>query len=533
MANVKRCYIGSIKCNIHSPAYNRYPKITKRFCLTLVLISLISFDTIYCQIKTEGYYKDLFMDGGVNLTSRLTLPAADYLDLSMELIATSSISVQSTVMISNANDDNGVLLYPDGEPRFRLIYTNGGSATYHGQSLGESGRNILRTYYQNGGSYTGSCAGAFISSLGTDPAGNDKVEYYHIWPGYACSTGQQDIYTGHFITENSPLLRYYDFGDDNYVSNVYHNGGCYAYEQNMPAGTEILARYDYPASGQMNNKASIWAFRNESKPEAGRVVVIGSHPEAITTGERLDLMASILQYALDGAGKNQLKASLSNGETRIMDKSTRDKDPAYTKIGDRQYHHFSVELPEGSSSLTLSVTGDNNYDLSLYLNSNDFAFNSNAIYKDRSAGANKTMIVENLPGGIYYVSVECETTVTAIRRTEHYEYTDNLDVLNGVAYTIRADWSTTTDIDKIGKDDLVIYPNPFSTYFTLQSEHGRSVEEITIFDLQGNTVYKQKFVGPAPAINIEPRNNLAPGTYYIRIKTADHVFVRKIIKAAD
>ncbi|MCA1758093.1 MAG: T9SS type A sorting domain-containing protein [Bacteroidales bacterium] len=472
------------------------------------------------------------MDGGLNLTSRLTLPAADSLELSMELIATSNISVQSTVMISNAHDANGVLLYPDGEPRFRLIYTNGGKASSHGESLGETGRQIIRTYYENGGSYTGSCAGAFISSLGTDPAGSDKVTYYHIWPGYACPTGQQDIRTGHFIPQGSPLLNYYDFGGDNYVSDVYHNGGAYAYEPNMPSGTEILARYDYPASGQMNNRASVWAYRNEDKPETGRIVVTGSHPEAITTGERLDLMASILQYAYDGAGMNHVKAALSNGEIRIMDKSTGDKDPAYTKIGDRQYHHFSVELPEGSSTLTLSVTGDDNYDLSLYVNSNDFAFNSNAIYKDRSAGANKSMTLENLSGGIYYVSVECETTVTAIRRTEHYEYTNNLDVLNGVAYTIRADWSATTDIDKTATDNLSIYPNPFTTHITLQSEDGISVEEIAIFDLRGNTVYRQKFAGHSSAITIEPGNSLQPGTYYLRIRSRDKVFVKKIIKAA-
>jgi glutamine amidotransferase-like uncharacterized protein len=524
--------ISSAKDVVHLIGSKNFLLLAKPYYISIFLIIMISFDTVYCQSKTEGYYKDLFMDGGVNLTSRLTLPAADSLELSMEFIATSSVSVQSTVMISNAIDANGVLLYPDGEPRFRLIYTNGGSATYHGRSLGESGRQVIRTYYENGGSYTGSCAGAFISSLGVDPAGSDKVEYYHIWPGYACNTGQQDIYTGHYITHDSPLLQYYDFGGDNYVSNVYHNGGCYAYEPNMPSGTEILARYDYPASGQMNNRASVWAYRNENKPESGRVVVIGSHPEGITTGERLDFMASILQYAYDGAGNNHVKAALSNGEIRIMDKSTGDRDPAYTKIGDRQYHHFSVELPEGSSTLTLTVTGDDKYDLSLYLNSNDFAFNSNAIHKERSAGANKTMTVENLSGGTYYVSVECETTVTAIRRTEYYEYTNNPDVLNGVAYTIRADWSATTDIDKTETDNILIYPNPFTSRITLQTEDGSYAEEIAIFDLRGNRVYSQKFAGHSPAITIDPGNSLQPGTYYMRIRSGDRVAVKKIIKTA-
>jgi hypothetical protein len=504
----------------------------KPLILLLVLFSLLSGHTIYCQNRTEGYYKDLFMDGGVSLTSRLTLPAADSLELSMEFIATSNLSVQSTIMISNAIDANGVLLYPDGEPRFRVIYTNGGSATKHGESLGETGRQVIRTYYENGGSYTGSCAGAFISSLGTDPAGSDRPAYYHIWPGYACSTGQQDIRTGHFVPQESPLLNYYDFGSDNYIDDVYHNGGCYAWEPNMPPGTEILARYDYPASVQMDNKASVWAYKNQDKSGTGRVVVTGSHPEAITTGERLHLMASILQYAYDGAGTPGLKAALGNGELRIMDKSTGDKDPAYTRIGDRQYHHFSVELPEGPSDLTVSVTGDDNFDLSLYLNRDDFAFNSNALYKDISEGANKTMTVENLPGGTYYVSVECETTVTAIGRGEYYEYTGNTDVLNGVAYTIRADWSATTDIDKTDIDNLTIYPNPFTTAFTLKAEESSPPEDIVIYDLRGRIVYRQRIEGYSPVITIEPGYTLQPGTYYLRVRSGDNIIVKKIIKTA-
>ena len=160
------------------------------------------------------------------------------------------------------------------------------------------------------------------------------------------------------------------------------------------------------------------------------------------------------------------------------------------------------------------------------------AFNSNAIHKERSAGANKTMTVENLSGGTYYVSVECETTVTAIRRTEYYEYTNNPDVLNGVAYTIRADWSATTDIDKTETDNILIYPNPFTSRITLQTEDGSYAEEIAIFDLRGNRVYSQKFTGHSPAITIDPGNSLQPGTYYMRIRSGDRVAVKKIIKTA-
>ncbi|MGC9316222.1 MAG: hypothetical protein ACP5G4_11450, partial [bacterium] len=132
---------------------------------------LILFFLIPTLFPVEGYYKDLFMDGGANLTSRTTLPAADTLGLQMEFLATSSSTFQNSIMVENDDDYNGYLLYPDGSPRFRVIYTNGGSATSHGNSLGETGRQRIRDYFGAGGCYTGSCAGAFITSISYQTTG--------------------------------------------------------------------------------------------------------------------------------------------------------------------------------------------------------------------------------------------------------------------------------------------------------------------------------------------------------------------------
>ena len=143
------------------------------------LVILCGF-TVHLQSATPGFYKDLFMDGGKELTSRTSLPAAVSLDLSMEYLATDDQTIQTKIMIGNDYDENGILLYPDGAPRFRLIYTNGGSATGHGNSLGEQGRQRVRSFYYNGGSYSGSCAGAFIVSVSYMVSGTYEP-YYHIW----------------------------------------------------------------------------------------------------------------------------------------------------------------------------------------------------------------------------------------------------------------------------------------------------------------------------------------------------------------
>ena len=42
------------------------------------------------------------------------------------------VQVMNSVISGNASDPNGVLLYPDGEPRFRFVLIFGGSSTSHG-----------------------------------------------------------------------------------------------------------------------------------------------------------------------------------------------------------------------------------------------------------------------------------------------------------------------------------------------------------------------------------------------------------------
>ena len=95
------------------------------------------------------------MDGGVNLSSRRDLPAADSLGLSYEYYAGENPEDQNDVIGGNLQDLNGVLLYQDGAPRYRMVIVNGGRATKHGLSLGESIREKYRIHHRRGGAYCG------------------------------------------------------------------------------------------------------------------------------------------------------------------------------------------------------------------------------------------------------------------------------------------------------------------------------------------------------------------------------------------
>ena len=430
-------------------------KLISSIRVTVAIICFITF-TNNC-LFSQGYYKDIFMNGGIKLTSRRDLPAARRLNLSIEHFITgkdtpeSPLTHQDTILqqqiFSGSDMDlNGVLLYPDGAPRFRMIYVNGGKATLHGTSLLEKGRANIQAFVNNGGSYLGTCAGMFLASFALATS-SDTIKpnpaYLGVWPGIVRSTKLIKKPTGHYIEEGASILKYYNFGDDMYVDSVYHNGGGFAYDVNaLPKGTEILMRYDYkPLTGvnlSIDRKISSWAWKRDEK--AGRVVLIGSHPEGYTSGERLDLMSALIQFALEGCGNPTVKGELLNGISRDMIKSTNDNDPDYTMIGDKQYHHFTATIPENAKNIKVTLKGSDQYNLNLYIGKRAPAFKQYADYMDISLGAHKEIALNNLSPGRWYISVECDSTVDVINSEWGELYSGNLSLLNGVPYSIIIFW---------------------------------------------------------------------------------------------
>ena len=413
-------------------------------------------------LSAQGFYKDIFMDSGILLTSRVDLPASRYLDLSMEEFVsanhrdtttalTARDTLLQTMMIAGSPiDENGILLYPDGAPRFRVYYMNGGRAGSHGKSLGAEARDNIRRYIAAGGSYVGTCAGAFCASAGARSGANgDSTVFYPgylgIFPGYTRGTALSDSQTDMTLPKKSPLLKYYSFGGDGQIDSVRHNGGCFLYTlENCPPETEILARYetgDRELKRKIDGECSIWAYK--ASDESGRVVCCGSHPEGVNEGERLELMCAMLRYAMDGNGEVRIKGSLADGEERLMTKTTSEADPDHTAIGDRQYHHFTVEVPKGAESVTVTLApkkGWEDFDLYLFADSEGLAFSSNAERKDITPGASKQLVIPAPPkGGTVYVSVYCATTVDTIQTRYGTQYYGRTDVLNGVPYIIKAE----------------------------------------------------------------------------------------------
>jgi hypothetical protein len=502
----------------------------------------ISFILLYfgCSVVfAQGYYKDIFIDNGVALAGYVTLPAIDSMKLSSEYLAAKDSVTQNRIMIGNEQDENGVLLYPDGEPRFRCIYTNGGKSGNHGASLGNEGRERIRSYFGHGGSYVGSCAGAFIVSLHYKDTGIYE-KYYHIWPGRTRETDLEKTYTGHYIPVGSALLKYYNYGSDYYIANVYHNGGGYARTDiDYPPGTEILLTFDYPKLS-MHNQPSCWAYKEDST--SGRLVVIGSHLEFVLTGEQLNLMEAMFLYALEGKGNELIKGKLDNGIERIMDKSTRDNDPYFTKIGDKQYHHFTIDIPEGMKQLNIIMNNDTGYHLNLYAHKGGFAYMNTASYSDTTENMHKKISIHNPKKGTWYIGVECATTVLAIQHDWGFEYTGNTEVLNGVSYNILAYWSPISSIaeNRDKNSDIWLkqnYPNPFSAYTNIQYSLEKPLQiKLTIIDLQGHTIktLENTFKNAGNYSVVwdikDDRNKYVPsGIYFYRLETNNYMLQKTML----
>lgn len=426
--------------------------------LLLILLSATAEPKRYAKARAEvlsrgkGYYKEVFMDGGVALTSRRHLPATQLLGIGIDNFASAETKKltkadtlqQMAVFCGNKHDTNGRLLYPDGAPRYRMIYVNGGKSGAHARSLGEEGRQRIKEYIAAGGSYVGTCAGAYIASSGSIRSKGLRYNdiYWGLWPGWAQSTRLIKSSTAMDLPKRSPLLQYFDFGRDRIVEEVRHNGGCSAYDEKdnrMPKGTEVLARYIFTNTERVkiDGKASVWSYKPSA--ESGRVVMCGSHPEGVATGERLKFMAAMMLYAMDGNPAPKVKGTLQSGEVREMNKCTEDNDPAYTRIGDRQYHHFRLEVPRKCKRMTITLEGYKGtraLNLNLCLKRGEPAFHDNTLLKSVGPYCKEQIVVENPKAGEWFTSVFCETTpiTTVTKFGTHYR--GRLGVLNGVPYKI-------------------------------------------------------------------------------------------------
>ena len=112
--------------------------------------------------------------------------------------------------------------------------------------------------------------------------------------------------------------------------------------------------------------------------------------------------------------------------------------PGYEKIGDKQYHHFTIQVSPGdTNNLIITLTGDGQHDLNLYARFGGFAFEGeDGVIEAENDSTNETLEIENPQSGTWYIGVKGVQTVDTTLVDWGWAYTGHTEVLNGVPYTI-------------------------------------------------------------------------------------------------
>jgi hypothetical protein len=477
--------------------------------LTLLFFSIIVFNA---EAKIEGFYCDVFQDEGTDINGPNMKTNCDFIYYSMEHLNTSNdINGQAEIMIENENDDNGYLLYPDGNPRFAIIYYHGGSMG-HSTDLGSDGRQRVRDHYYHGGSQFGSCAGSYmLSSSGTN--------YFKIWPGRMNAENISNTRVDKIINEGSPFIGILDFEVGEVISNVYHNNGGSVDTTDIPDGTVICAMHN---STKLKGYADIWSWKDNDT--TGRVLGITGHPEGNSATAQKRYMGACMLYLTQCLGKPNLKSNLENGVTIQMDKETSDNDPLRTKIGDKQYHHFLLDCKD-AKNVEINVNGEEGFDFHLFVAKDTFAFNNTAEFADSTAGNSKTLTIPRLETGTWYVGVKLNTAVDTRSGNIFPEYYDNLEVLNGIGYSVKTDW-----------EEVAIYANmqtAFKNQFAMtvnkknvQINVGTlPVKSLQIFNARGRLCWEPKMSKEIRRYTWQPKS---AGMYIARLVSGEDILTRRI-----
>ncbi len=399
----------------------------------------------------EGFYKDVFQDEGTQIGGGDLEIDCEYINFTQEHLdaGDNDQTEQAKIMIENENDDNGYLLYPDGDPRFAIIYYHGGYMN-HSDDLGVEGRQRVRDHYYHGGSQFGSCAGSYMLSTYWDD-GELQSTWFQIWPGEMNGPNVSSTNIDKIINANSPFIGYNDYKEGDIIPSVFHQRGGSVDTTTYPKGTEFCAMHN---GSSLKGYAAIWTWKDNDT--TGRVLGHTGHPEGSESEEKIKYISASMLLIADGLGRPDIKHELVNGTEIVMDRETGDDDPLNTKIGDKQYHHFIIVLENPGKNVTITLDGEDDYDFHLFAAQDTFAFNHSADYADSSDGADKTLAIDDaVPACTLFVGVKLNTTVTTSNGDIFPEYGGDLEVLNGISYTVNATWDGTdiTALNQIGTGD--------------------------------------------------------------------------------
>lgn len=88
----------------------------------------------------------------------------------------------------------------------------------------------------------------------------------------------------------------------------------------------------------------------------------------------------------------------------------------------------------------------------------------------------------------------------------------------------------TTVFSEPSRGDVTVYPNPFKTEFTIDLSKFDSNVEITLTDVLGKIIYRDRVSNSNSAIIQLEDKNLRPGIYIVNLKSMEQSISKRIVK---
>ena len=211
------------------------------------------------------------------------------------------LEIHKQHLLPSADDSNGILLYPDGTARVRLMLMPGGNSFLTMADLaGISGtdvatvkaereklveaRKIPQAAFSTGMSYVGACGGFFTADSGYDIP-RALHSGWGLWPGKVANIGPSirrplpDVVFDPAQSDH-PL---YKATDDGLLKGMYYNGGPVGPQSDI-ADTEYFGKYRGGAMAELEGDWFLVAYKPADNLLSGRCVISTGHPEAYQIG---------------------------------------------------------------------------------------------------------------------------------------------------------------------------------------------------------------------------------------------------------
>jgi hypothetical protein len=244
--------------------------------------------------RRELLSADVFVYGGANLTSRALKGELELLDWTQETLLTKSAKLSRETLGGNASDSNGVLLDDNGGPVYPVIFVTGGRAARAGNAMGAAGREAIVEHVMAGGSYVGSCAGAFLLA-------DYSRTTLHLLPMRmpVNRSGTQTVSFAH-LDDGHPVKEFlYQHGVTDYiVPNLPQLGGPRLSPANRhPDGVEFLGGIVSASRSIRGSIGTYFVVAYQPTEDSGIVLGTSGHPEYNRRWEHTVLNAALLNYA--------------------------------------------------------------------------------------------------------------------------------------------------------------------------------------------------------------------------------------------